>query len=59
MTDPGTTADEVEGDPSNTDIEQLTAPLAFDDDIAERIALVNKEHPDYLADDPCDDEPAV
>ncbi len=58
MTDQDTIASEVEGDPSDTDIEQLTAPLAPDDDVAERIDLCNKEYPAILEDAP-DDEPAV
>ncbi len=36
-------------DPSNCeDIDQLTAPLEDDDDVHERIALVNTEQPDRL-----------
>lgn len=32
-------------DPSNTPIEQLVAPLDDDDDVRERIQLVNTERP--------------
>lgn len=52
MTDPNTTADttdqEVNGDPSNTDIDVLTGPLAPDDDV---FSLINAEEPTTLADD--------
>ncbi len=50
MTDPqDTTAQEqVGGDPSNTEIEELTAPLDSDDDIAERIEMCGVEYPALL-----------
>lgn len=47
MTDP----DEVRrGDPSNTNIEDLVAPLAPDDDVTKRIDMCNKEYPEILED---------
>lgn len=35
-------------DPSNTPIEELTAPLEPDDDVHQRIALVNSSTPEDL-----------
>lgn len=50
MTDPQDTTrqEQVGSDPSNTDIDALTAPLDPDDDIARRIELCGVETPALL-----------
>ncbi len=44
-TDP---TDEPARDPGNTDPSELVAPLDPDDDVHERIALINRQQPEAL-----------
>ncbi len=50
MTEPQdtTSQEQIGGDPANTDIEQLTAALDPDDDVAERVELCTIQYPELL-----------
>lgn len=43
-------------DPGNTDPECLTEPVDEDDDVYQRVEMVNREQPYLLEEAPADDE---
>ena len=50
--------DEIKADAGNTEnIDDITEDLPADDDVYDRIAMVNTCEPDYLEQAPADDDP--